>query len=125
MALTLTPEIESRVLAVATRRNLAPEAVIDAALESLLRDDPPQDEATAQETADGEQKRMRDLLAAVQAQAQLLPPVPPEQRASGSAPEEQAFGEIVAEKYRRQGFTKTHMPISAPNAVVTMADLLP
>ena len=37
MALTLTPEIESRVLAAATRRNQAPEAIIDAALEEYLR----------------------------------------------------------------------------------------
>ena len=103
MALTLTPEIESRVLAVATRRNQAPEAVIDAALEALLREEPTQDEA-AQEVNAGEQKRMRDLLASVQAQARLLPPVSPEQSATGSAPEEQAFGGIVAEKYRKQGF---------------------
>lgn len=138
MALTLTPETESRVLAAATRRNQAPATIIDAALEEYLRNEPAQDEAEqeaayqeeqtrlrrlllaateeakqvepmpyvspSEEATDGEQKRMRDLLASVQAQARLLPPVSPEQRATGAAPEEQAFGEIVAEKYRKQGF---------------------
>ena len=38
MALTLTPETESRVLEAAARRNQAPEAVIDAALELLWQE---------------------------------------------------------------------------------------
>lgn len=80
MALPLTSEIESCVLAEVTR------------------------DASAEEGDDGEQRRMRDLLASVQAQARLLPPVPPEQRTTGSSLEEKAFGEIVAEKYRKQGF---------------------
>ncbi len=103
MALTLTPEIETRVLAEAARRNQPPEAVIEAALKALSREAPTPD-ASRKGTADGEEKRMRDLLAAVQEQARLLPPVPPEQTETGSAPEEQAFGKIIAEKFRKQGF---------------------
>lgn len=103
MALTLTPEIETRVLAEATRRNQAPEAVIDAALKALSREAPTLD-APGRGTADGEEKRMRDLLAAVQAESRLLPPFPSEQTEAGSVPEEQAFGEIIAEKFRKQGF---------------------
>ena len=103
MALTLTPETETRVLAEAARRNQPPEAIIDAALEALSRQEPTLN-APAEQTATAEEKRMRDLLAVVQAQSRLLPLVPPEQTETGSAPEEQAFGEIVAEKYRKQGF---------------------
>lgn len=102
MILTLAPETEARLQALAARRNEAPEAVVDAALKRLLQDEP-QPEAPAAKD-DSEQQRMRELLASVQAQARLLPPVPPEQRATASSPEEEAFGEIVAEKYRKQGF---------------------
>ena len=103
MTLTLAPETEARLQALAAQRNEAPEAVVDAALEMLLRNEPTPDEPV-EEGTDAEQKRMRDLLASVQAQARLLPPVSPEQRTTGSAPEEQAFGAIIAEKYRKQGF---------------------
>jgi len=47
---------------------------------------------------------MRDLLASVQAQAHSLPASPAAQQATGSSAEERAFGGIVAEKYRKQGF---------------------
>ncbi len=103
MTLTLPPETEARLQALVAQRNEPPEAVVDAALEALWQKKPIPGEAM-EEAAETEQKRMRDLLASVQAQARLLPPVPPEQRTTGSAPEEQAFGEIVAEKFRRQGF---------------------
>ncbi len=103
MTLTLAPETEAQLQALAARRNEAPEAVVDAAIKTLLREEPVQD-APAEEADESEQKRMRDLLASVQAQARLLPPVPPEQRAAGASPEEQAFSEIVAEKFRKQGF---------------------
>ena len=103
MTLTLTPKTEARLQALVAQRNEAPEAVVDAALEALWQNAPMQD-GEAQEATDSEQKRMRDLLASVQAQARLLPSVSPEQTATGSSPEEQAFGEIVAEKYRKQGF---------------------
>ena len=103
MALTLTPETETRVLAEATRRNQPPDAVIDAALQALSRQEPTL-KTPERQTADAEEKRMRDLLSAVQAQSRLLPPVPPEQTEIGAAPEEQAFGEIITEKFRKQGF---------------------
>ena len=45
MTITLAPETGVRVLAAAARRNEAPEAVVDAALEAYLPDEPAQDEA--------------------------------------------------------------------------------
>ncbi len=43
MILTLAPETEARLQALATRRNQAPEAVVDAALEELWQKEPMQD----------------------------------------------------------------------------------
>ena len=45
MTLTLAPETEARLQALAARRNEAPEAAVDAALEMLARNEPAQDEA--------------------------------------------------------------------------------
>lgn len=105
MTLTLAPETEARLLAAAAQKNLAPEEVIDAALEALLNSGPAPTKVTGlpavQDTL--EQARMRaalfDVIAKAQARVSKPRPEKPEQ-----AEEERLFGEIVTEKYRRQGF---------------------
>ena len=82
MALTLTPEIESRVLAAATRRKQAPEAIIDAALEEYLRNEPEQDEAEQEAARQEEQDRLRRLLLVATEEAKLVEPMPYDSPAS-------------------------------------------
>ena len=103
MALTLTPEIESRVLAAATRRNQAPEAIIDAALEEYLRNEPAQDEADQEATRQEEQVRLRRLLLAATEEAKLVEPMPYDSPAR-TYYRESEVGKIIAEKFRKQGF---------------------
>ena len=105
MALTLTPEIESRVLAEASRRNQAPDAVIDAALKALLRDDPVQDEAAqeADESEEDRQKRLHALMNDLLAKAHEIVPEPYDSP-SRTYYRESEFGKILAEKFRKQGF---------------------
>lgn len=99
MTLTLKPETEARLRAVANRKGVPPEEVIDAALEALMNMEPMP--APIQDTP--EQARLRAALLDVIAKAQALVPElrrdNPEQ-----APEERLYGEIITEKYRRQGF---------------------
>lgn len=105
MTLTLAPETEARLLAAATERGLAPEEVIDA----LLRQDVSEIAASAQasETPNvqdtPEQTGMRAALFDMIARAQALVSEPAQAKSS-QAEEERLFGEIVTEKYRKQGF---------------------
>ncbi len=105
MTLTLAPETEARLRAVATEKNMAPEAVIDAALEALLNPEAillqAPKEVAAQDTP--EQARLRAVLLEVIAKAQALEGEP-RQEQQEQAPEERLFGEIITEKYRGQGF---------------------
>lgn len=105
MTLTLKPETEARLRAVADRKGVPPEEVIDAALEALLEAEPAaapvSPPVTVQDTP--EQARLRAALFDVIARAQALTPAP-RREASEQAPEERLYGEILTEKYRRQGF---------------------
>ncbi len=87
MTLTLAPDTEARLRAAAAKKGLDPEEVTDA----LLQKD--QDE----------QERLRAAFCKVQSAAQAMtfepPPSNPDQ-----AEEERLFGEIITEKYRKQGF---------------------
>jgi len=106
MALTLTPETESRVLAAAARRNQAPEALIDAALTALLRDEPlqtaPAEEAD-EESDEERQTRLRRLMAAVLEEARTQEPEPYDSPAR-TYYRNHPFAQGVAEKMRQQGF---------------------
>ena len=103
MTLTLAPETEARLRAAAAQKGLAPEEVIDI----LLRQDTTQSVSNAPELPSAqdtlEQERLQAVLLDVIARAQAMAPEPcppnPEQ-----AEEERLFGEIIAEKYRKQGF---------------------
>ncbi len=105
MTLMLKPETEARLLAAARQKGLPPEEVIDAALEALLREGPTPTQAPETDSVQDtpEQARLRAALFDVIAKAQALVPEPrredPEQ-----APEERLYGEIITEKYQRQGF---------------------
>ena len=107
MALTLTPEIESRVLAEATRRNEAPDAVIDAALRALQRAEPVQaevaQEADEEAAYQGEQDRLRRLLLTATEEAKRVQPEPYDSP-TRTYYRESAVGKIIAEKFREQGF---------------------
>jgi len=103
MTLTLAPETESRVLAAATRRNQAPEAIIDAALEEYLRNEPAQDEAAQEAARQEEQARLRRLLLAATDEAKLVQPEPYDSPAR-TYYRESEVGKIIAEKFRKQGF---------------------
>ena len=105
MALTLTPETESRILAEAARRNQAPEAVIDAALEALLRDEPMPSalENAAEESNEEKQTRLRRLMTAVLEEARTQEPEPYDSPAR-TYYRNHPFAQGVAEKMRQQGF---------------------
>ncbi len=100
MTLTLAPDTEARLLAAAAEKGLAPEEVID----TLLRRDI---EETVQDTPEfqdtPEQARLRAALFSVIAKAQALTPQP-RGEIREQADEERMFGEIITEKYRKQGF---------------------
>jgi hypothetical protein len=100
MTLTLAPDTEARLLAAAAEKGLAPEEVIDV----LLRHDATelvQDALRFQDTP--EQARLRAALFSVIAKAQALTPKPQSANRE-QADEERMFGEIITEKYRKQGF---------------------
>lgn len=103
MALTLTPNSESRVLAAARRRNQAPETIIDAALEEFLRNEPAQDEAAQEAAYQEEQTRLRRLILAATEAAKLVEPEPYDSPAR-TYYRESEVGKIIAEKFRKQGF---------------------
>ena len=106
MTLTLAPETEARLLAAAAQQGLAPEEVIDI----LLMQNATEIAASAQapETSSAqdspEQARMRAALFDMIAKAQTLVPEPA-QANPDQAEEERLFGEIITEKYRKQGFS--------------------
>ncbi|MGI4789417.1 MAG: hypothetical protein ACRYFS_11280 [Janthinobacterium lividum] len=105
MTLTLAPETGVRLLAVAAQKGIAPEEVIDLLLGQDIGETelPNQvsDILLVQDTP--EQARLRDVFAQLQIKALALVPEPykpnPDQ-----AEEERLFGEIITEKYRKQGF---------------------
>lgn len=107
MTLTLPPETEARLQVLAARRNQPPEAVVDAALEMLARNEPVQDEA-AQE-ADEEaayqerQAHLHRLMAAALEEAKTVTPEPYDSPAR-TYYRESEVGKIIAEKFRKQGF---------------------
>lgn len=107
MTLTLAPETEKRLQALAARRNQPPEAVVDAALDALLREEPT-DESSAAE-ADGEniyqerQAHLRRLLLAATEEAKQVEPEPYDSPAR-TYYRESEVGAIIAEKFRKQGF---------------------
>ena len=92
MTLILTPDTEARLRAVAAQKGLAPEEVIDALLKDF--------ELPA---ADAEQERLQNVFERVHAKALALKPEPAIENLD-RAPEEVQFGEILVEKYRKQGF---------------------
>ncbi len=128
MTLTLAPDTEARLLAAAAEKGLAPEEVIDALLrqdtiepiqdtpeEEQLRNDFIEwrlskivtDEAMeltqASRREEQEQARLQDIFAQLQVDALALETEPAPVR-HDHAPEEVMFGEIITEKYRKQGF---------------------
>ena len=107
MTLTLAPETEARLQALAVQRNQAPEAVVDAALEMLARNEPRHDE-TAQKADEEaayqeEQARLRRLLLAATEGAKLVEPMPYDSPAR-TYYRESEVGKIIIEKFRKQGF---------------------
>ncbi len=104
MTLTLAPETEARLQAAAARKGLAVEEVIDTLLRYDLAETSGEamtESETVQDTA--EQARLRTALFNVAAKAQALTPIP-SRPGSEQTEEERMFGEIIAEKYRKQGF---------------------
>lgn len=100
MTLTLAPETEARLLAAAAEKGLAPEEVIDA----LLRQETTEPVDMTEPVQDTpEQARLRAAFFELIAEAQALEPVPAKERPE-QALEERLFGEIITEKYRKQGF---------------------
>ena len=107
MTLTLAPKTEARLQALATQRNESPEAVVDAALEMLARNEPMHDGAAQEadeETAyQEEQARLRRLLLAATEEAKLVEPMPYDSPAR-TYYRESEVGKIITEKFRKQGF---------------------
>ncbi len=90
-------------MAAATRRNQAPEAIVDAALEEYLRNEPAQDEAAQEANYQKEQARLRRLLLAATEEIKLVEPAPYDSPAR-TYYRESEVGKIIAEKFRKQGF---------------------
>ncbi len=95
MTLTLAPETEGRLRAAAAQHGLAPEEFIDVLLEQSDRN-----EVSA---ADAEQERLQSVFERLHAKALALEVKPAPERPD-RAPEEVQVGEIIVEKYRKQGF---------------------
>jgi len=95
MTLTLAPDTEARLLAAAAEKGLAPEEVIDVLLKQNGKDNRPAGEA--------EQARLQKIFTQLQADALALETKPAPVRPD-RAPEEVMYGEIITEKYRKQGF---------------------
>ena len=95
MTLTLAPETEARLLAAAAQKGLAPEEVIDALLK--------EDNGTENSAANAEQERLQSVFERLHSAALALE-VEPASPKTDRAPEEVQFGEIILEKYRKQGF---------------------
>ena len=103
MTLTLAPETEARLQALAARRNEAPEAVVDAALEMLARNEPTQDAAAQkadEETAhQKEQDRLHALMDDLLAKAHEIVPEPYDSP-TRTHYRESEVGKIIVEKFR-------------------------
>ena len=95
MTLTLAPETEARLRAAAAQKGLAPEEFIDVLLN--------QGDGTELSAADAEQERLQNVFERLHAKALALKPEPATENLD-RAPEEVQVGEIIVEKYRRQGF---------------------
>ena len=110
MTLTLAPETEARLMAVATERNMAPEAVIDAAIDALFNPSQinhSEVSATTPEAAlaadIAEQARLRAVMFELIAEAQALEHEPfdsPSRKAYRDKPTD----DVIVEKFCRQGF---------------------
>lgn len=106
MTLTLAPKTEARLLAVAMEHNMAPEEVVDAALESFVRQElsiPPLQEFRSPEMEAGEQARLHAVMLELIDAGKTLDPDP------FDSPHRQAYRDkpidpIIVEKFRRQGF---------------------
>ncbi|MGI4788991.1 MAG: hypothetical protein ACRYFS_09085 [Janthinobacterium lividum] len=105
MTLTLAPETEARLQTLAAQRNQPPEAVIDAALEALIREEPTQAAPAEEggETEEEKQKRLHALLNDLVAKASEIVPEAYDSPAR-TYYRESEVGEIIAEKFRKQGF---------------------
>ena len=105
MTLKLAPETETRLQALAAQRNQPPEAVVDAALEALMREEPVQEPSVeeADETEEERQTRLHALLSDLIAQAHEIV-LEPYDSPSRTYYRQSAFGQILAEKFREQGF---------------------
>ena len=107
MTLTLAPETEARLQALAAQRKEAPEAVADAALEMLARNEPAQDEATQEADEEAayqkEQARLHALMDDLLAKAHEIVPEPYASPAR-TYYRESEVGKIIAEKFPKQGF---------------------
>ncbi len=105
MTLILAPETEKRMQVLAAWRNQPPKAVVDAALDALLREEPIS-EHLAQQTDESEedrQKRLHALLNDLVAKAHEIIPEPYDSPVR-TYYRESEVGEIIAEKFRKQGF---------------------
>ncbi len=105
MTLTLPAETEVRLQTLAALRNQPPEAVIDAALEALLREAPDKQEVVpGQEVSlEQSQEHLRHLLLAATEQAKLVQAEPADSPAR-TYYRDSEVGRIIAEKFRKQGF---------------------
>ena len=108
MTLTLPAETEVRLQTLAAQRNQAPEAVIDAALEALLREAPVSktplgSEQNRPETEEERQTRLHAVLAQLLPKAHEIVPEPYDSPAR-TYYRESEYGKSVAEKFRKQGF---------------------
>jgi hypothetical protein len=102
MTVTLTPRAEARLQALAEQRGQAPETVIETARDALHEQgDLPSPEPPSIDEA--EQARMRQAMTDILADAQTLVIEPADSQARTHY-RDSAFGEILTEKYRRQGF---------------------
>ena len=105
MTLTLPAETEVRLQTLVAQRNQAPEAVIDAALEALLREAHAMQEAMPEQEVSSEQSQehLRRLLLAATEEAKLVQAEPIDSPARAYYREGEV-GRIIAEKFRKQGF---------------------
>jgi hypothetical protein len=94
VTLTLPPAVESAIQEAARQQGQTPEEAITQALHTLFAPGAPDD---------ADQRRRREVLAGILARAQALEPEPPDSPARRAA-QEDSVGEMVVEKFRRQGF---------------------
>ena len=94
MTLTLAPETEARLRAAAAQKGLPPEEVIDALLK--------QNDNTKYMLVEAEQDRLQAVFEQLHAKALALE-IEPAFEGPDRAPEEVQVGEIIVEKYRKQG----------------------